>query len=88
MGPEVPSRAQRALPALRRSEKDGGRMPPEFSCFLNSHMYKNVGMSTCLSPPPQKKLWTLQYCVKVTFGLGDHLSQVMSSLQPKAVIRS
>ena len=41
MAPEVPSMAQRALPALRRSEKEGGRRPPEFSrlrklkCFIN-----------------------------------------------------
>merc|ERR1712105_580958 len=30
MGPEVPSRARRALPALRRSEKEDGRRPFEF----------------------------------------------------------
>ena len=29
MGPEVPSRARRALPALRRSEKEGVRRTPE-----------------------------------------------------------
>ena len=32
---EVPSRARRALPAIRRSEKEGGRGPPEFSCVAN-----------------------------------------------------
>ena len=30
MGPEVPSRARRALPALRRSEKEDGLRPSEF----------------------------------------------------------
>jgi len=35
MGPEVPSRAQRALQALCRSEKEGGCMPPEFSRTAN-----------------------------------------------------
>merc|ERR1712074_519328 len=31
MGPEVPSRARRALPALRRSENEDGRRPSECS---------------------------------------------------------
>ena len=35
MGPKVPSRALRAPPALRRSEKEGGCGPPKPSCKLN-----------------------------------------------------
>ena len=34
MGPEVPIRAQRALPAIHRSEKEGGRRPPELPRIL------------------------------------------------------
>merc|ERR1712105_551278 len=33
MGSKVPIRARRALPALRRSEKAGGRRPPESSRY-------------------------------------------------------
>ena len=36
MGPEVPSRARRALPALCRSEKEDGRRPPE--CLVNQRI--------------------------------------------------
>ena len=39
MGPEVPSRAQRALPALRRSEKEGGRRPPELSRSIKNTLF-------------------------------------------------
>ena len=35
MGPEVPSKARRALPALRRSEKEDGRRPSEFLVIQN-----------------------------------------------------
>ena len=35
MGPEVPSRARRALPALRRREKEDGRRPSEFLVEIN-----------------------------------------------------
>ena len=34
MEPEVPSRARRALPALRRSEKEDGRRPSEFLVLI------------------------------------------------------
>ena len=34
MGPEVPSRARRALPALRRSEKEGVCRTPEPSRYM------------------------------------------------------
>ena len=30
MGPEIPSRARRTVPALRRSEKEDGRRPSKF----------------------------------------------------------
>ena len=36
MGPEVPSRARRALPALRRSENEDGRRPSECSRTVNN----------------------------------------------------
>ena len=42
MGPEVPSRARRALPALRRSEKEGGRRPPEPSRIVNKAKQASV----------------------------------------------
>jgi len=35
MGPEVPSRAGRALPALSRREKEDGRRPSEFLVIIN-----------------------------------------------------
>ena len=35
MGPEVPSRARRALPALCRSDKEDGRRPSEFLVSIN-----------------------------------------------------
>ena len=38
MGPEVPSRAQMALPALRRSEKEDGHRPSEFLVTLKKGM--------------------------------------------------
>ena len=38
MGPEVPSRARRALPALRRSKNEDGRRPSECSRDLNPRM--------------------------------------------------
>ena len=55
MGPEVPSRARSALPALRKSEKEGGRRSPKFS-----RIFKLLGVLTrmwmwclclLLSPP-------------------------------------
>ena len=42
MGPEVHSRAQRALPALHRSEKEGGHRPPEFSHTIKIHIIYKV----------------------------------------------
>ena len=39
MGPEVPSRARTALPALQRNEKEGGHRPPKFSRIINSKIY-------------------------------------------------
>ena len=39
MGPEVPSRARRALPSVCRSEKEDGRRPSE---FLVNKMYFGI----------------------------------------------
>ena len=47
MGPEVPSRARRALPALRRSENEDGRRPSECSRFINfqNRSYRNENLT-------------------------------------------
>ena len=47
MGPEVPSRARRALPALRRSEKEDGRRPSECSRIFK---YKENSVSGLIPP--------------------------------------
>ena len=39
MGPEVSSRARRALPALRRSKKEDGHRPSEFLVIYNNNKY-------------------------------------------------
>ena len=41
MGPEVPSRARRALPALHRSEKEDGHRPSKFLVPINTDIYKH-----------------------------------------------
>ena len=41
MGPKVPSTAQRTPPALRMSEKEGGRRPPEPSCGIK-YVVRNI----------------------------------------------
>ena len=46
MGPEVPSRARRALPALHRSENEDGRRPSKCS-----RLYKklvSIQSNTCI----------------------------------------
>ena len=52
MGPEVPSRAPRALPALRRSKKEGGRRPPELVCVIKATwlilFYKKIICNTTI----------------------------------------
>ena len=47
IGPKVPSRAQRAPPALRRSEKEGGHRPPE-----PPHILKTIVTSCCQKALP------------------------------------
>ena len=47
MGSEVPSRAQRALPALRMSEKEGGRRPPELSPSSKCWKKTDASLTKC-----------------------------------------
>ena len=44
MGPEVPSRARRALPAPRRSEKEDGCRPSEFLVDINWYSWVCMDM--------------------------------------------
>ena len=48
MGPEVPSRARRALPALRRSDKEDGRRPSEFLVIVNISSVTGLDLALAL----------------------------------------
>ena len=50
MGPEVPSRARRALPALRRSENEDGHRPSECSRIQNADSLQTIKMDLKIIP--------------------------------------